>query len=176
VLHIDDDDTTRRLVQRALAPRADIKFASASRGTLGVEIARIYQPAVVLLDMQLPDVNVGEVLHRLRNDPRTSTIPVIILSGDFAHGLHQELLEIGVAAHLTKPLDVRALLDTIDAVIVEGNPSPPSPRNQGWLLSLLSPEGVTASVFLGRILHDALVAMSRAIELPLSVFDSLCVL
>ena len=161
VLHIDGDNDGRDLVERAFAPRADIRLVSASRALLGLELARVHQPSVVLLDKKLPDLSGDEVLQRLRADPRTSTIPVIIV---------------------TKPFDVRSIVDRIDQLIVS-SPVPPrhggserrrrGPNQCGRLHALLSPEGLTA----GLLVHDILQqATTRAIRLPLDVFDFLSLL
>ena len=62
----------------------------------------------------------GEVvLRRLQTNPRTAEIPVVILGADARAGLIQRLLEQGVRAFLTKPLDVKEFLELPDAVAAE---------------------------------------------------------
>jgi CheY-like chemotaxis protein len=82
-------------------------------------MARDHQPSVILLDIHLPDVNGDKVLTRLRDDPLTRTIPVVVLSADASERQIQRLLNLGAAAYLTKPLDVHKLLDTVDEMIRE---------------------------------------------------------
>ena len=55
-----------------------------------------------------------EVFRLLRDDPRTRDIPVIVLSADAIPARMQRLLEAGVRAYLTKPLDVPSLLAAVD--------------------------------------------------------------
>jgi CheY-like chemotaxis protein len=59
------------------------------------------------------------VLHRLQANPKTAGIPVVILSADARPGLIQRLLELGARCFLTKPLDVKELLELLDAVAAE---------------------------------------------------------
>jgi len=60
-----------------------------------------------------------EVLRRLRAEPRTAEVPVVILSADARPALIDQLLGQGVRAFLTKPLDVKELLELLDAVAGE---------------------------------------------------------
>src|SRR5262245_44986120 len=82
VLYIEDNAANLRLVERVFERRRDIEMLAATRGLLGLELARTEQPNVVLLDLHLPDMDGDEVLRRLRSDPLTQGIPVVILSAD----------------------------------------------------------------------------------------------
>ena len=124
VLYIEDNAANLRLVERVFERRPDIRMISATRGLLGLEMARTRQPAVVLLDLHLPDIDGDEVLRRLRADELTQTIPVVILSADASDRQIQRLLEAGAAAYLTKPLDIHNLVDTVDQVIPRTTAAP----------------------------------------------------
>jgi CheY-like chemotaxis protein len=69
-----------------------------------------HRPELVLLDVHLPDTEGGEVLARLRDDPATATIPVIMVSADATQRQVQRFLAAGARAYFTEPLDVRDLL------------------------------------------------------------------
>ena len=84
------------------------------QGRLGLELAREHLPALVLLDLHLPDISGDEVLQRLRDDPVTAKIPVVIVSADATPGQIQRLLNAGALAYLTKPIDVAELLGMLD--------------------------------------------------------------
>jgi CheY-like chemotaxis protein len=84
------------------------------QGSRGLELARDHRPQLILLDLHLPDMSGSEVLERLRHDPRTRSIPIVILSADATAGQVTRLLEQGAAAYLTKPLDVHELLTLVD--------------------------------------------------------------
>ena len=120
VLYIEDNLSNLKLIERILARRGDVEVVSAMQGRLGVELARQHHPTMILLDLHLPDVNGEEILRRLREDPLTSAIPVVIVTADATSGQVQRLLTAGATAYLTKPLDVAKLLSVIDDVLPVG--------------------------------------------------------
>ena len=67
-----------RLIERVLARREDVELLPAMQGRLGITLAREQQPAVILLDLHLPDVSGEEVLRELQDDPATAAVPVVI--------------------------------------------------------------------------------------------------
>jgi CheY-like chemotaxis protein len=69
---------------------------------------------VVLLDLHLPDIPGEEVLRRLRADPRTSSIPVVVISADATRDSLDRLRSAGADAYLTKPLDLDEFLSTLE--------------------------------------------------------------
>ncbi|MBI4935732.1 MAG: response regulator [Actinobacteria bacterium] len=71
-------------------------------------------PDLLVLDLHLPDIGGDEVLRRLRTDPRTSTLPVVVLTADAAPQVRQRLLTLGADAFLAKPVDIADVLSWID--------------------------------------------------------------
>ncbi len=120
LLHIEDNPSNLRLIERILSRRDDIVVVSAMQGRFGIELARQHQPALILLDLHLPDISGEEILHRLREDPATSSIPVVMVTADATTGQVQRLLSAGAAAYITKPLDVAMLLEVIDGILAGG--------------------------------------------------------
>ncbi|HEX2155822.1 MAG TPA: histidine kinase, partial [Actinomycetes bacterium] len=59
------------------------------------------------------------VLRRLRAEPRTAQVPVVVLSADARPTLIKELLAQGVRAFITKPLDVKELLELLDTIAAQ---------------------------------------------------------
>jgi len=114
VLYIEDNLANVTLVQRIAAQRKGVEIIPAMQGRLGLELAREHIPALVLLDLHLPDISGDEVLQRLRDDPVTAKIPVVIVSADATPGQIQRLLNAGALAYLTKPIDVTELLGMLD--------------------------------------------------------------
>ena len=117
ILYIEDNVANIILVQRIMAKRNDVELLPAMQGRLGVDLARTHRPTVILLDLHLPDIPGDEVLQMLRDDPRTSAIPVIVISGDATPRQIQRLQTAGAAAYMTKPYDVRELLDTVTELV-----------------------------------------------------------
>ena len=119
VLHIEDNLSNLTLIERVLAQRPGVEVIAAMHGRLGLELAREHRPALVLLDLHLPDMGGEQVLQRLRDDPATASIPVVIVSADATPGHVQRLLGAGATAYLTKPVDVRELLRLLDDTLAD---------------------------------------------------------
>jgi len=118
VLYIEDNPSNLRLVQQILARRPAVTLLTAMQGRLGLDIAREHRPDLVLLDLQLPDVPGEDVLAALRSGEETRDIPVVVVSADATKGQISRLLDAGAQAYLTKPLDVRRLLELLEAQVV----------------------------------------------------------
>ena len=114
ILYIEDNDSNLRLVTRILERRPAIHLLTATTGTLGLEMALEHRPDFILLDLNLPGLNGDEVLAELRADPRTSDIPVAMLTADGRPETRERLLAAGARAFLTKPFAVRDLLQVVD--------------------------------------------------------------
>ncbi len=120
VLYIEDNLSNLQLVERVLSRLPAVKLITAMRPQLGLDLASKHHPDLILLDLHLPDMPGQQVLQRLRADPATARIQVVILSADARPELVGRLLhEEGVRAFLTKPLEVKQLLDLLRTVASE---------------------------------------------------------
>jgi len=117
VLHVEDNSSNLRLVERILRQRGGVQLLTAARGDIVQDLVRQHRPDLVLLDLHLPDIDGEEVLRRLQADPHTAGLPVVVVSADGTHGYRERLLAAGAAAYLTKPLDVPHVLETIDGLL-----------------------------------------------------------
>ena len=124
VLYIEDNLPNLRLVERILARRPDITLLHAADGELGLNLAREHRPALILLDLNLPDIHGEQVLEELLGDPRTADIPVMVISADATPGQIERLTAAGARAYHTKPLDVGTFLAAVDRfAITSGEPA-----------------------------------------------------
>jgi CheY-like chemotaxis protein len=114
LLYIEDNQPNVELVQHILSFRPGITLLTAPDGATGLRLAARYQPDLILLDLNLPDLQGDEVLAKLRASGRTAAIPVVMISADATAGQIDRLLAAGATAYLTKPLDVRRFLEMID--------------------------------------------------------------
>jgi len=117
VLCVEDNPANMELVEQLIARCPDLRLVPAVNGNLGVELARSVRPAVILMDINLPDINGIKALEILRKDPATARIPVVALSAnamprDIARGL-----EAGFFRYLTKPIQVKGFMDTLNAAL-----------------------------------------------------------
>ena len=117
VLYIEDNLSNLKLIQQILARRPEITLLTAMQGRLGLEIAKEHRLDLILLDLQLPDIPGDQVLTALKAEDATREIPVIIVSADATKGQIRRLLERGARAYLTKPLDIRHLLQLLEEVL-----------------------------------------------------------
>lgn len=121
VLCIEDDLTNRQLLHEIGKLSEGLEFLMAARASEGLRIARSMRPDAILLDLMLPDGPGEEVLAALRADPLTSETPVIIVSADNEPQRRMNLEAAGAVAYLTKPIDIPALVTTIDQAIASRN-------------------------------------------------------
>jgi two-component system cell cycle response regulator CtrA len=114
VLLVEDDLTTQQSIQMMLESVGMIVDTS-DLGEDGLEIGKLYEYDIILLDIMLPDMDGFEVLRRLR-DSRVDT-PVLILSGLGESENKVKGLSSGADDYLTKPFDKAELLARIQAII-----------------------------------------------------------
>ena len=112
VLHVEDNIANVRLVEEVFAGDV-VQVVAAGTGQLGIDIAATMQPDVVLLDLHLPDMPGWDVLRALRDRPQTAHTPVIVLTADASPAQERRMLALGVAHHLTKPLDIDELRSAV---------------------------------------------------------------
>ena len=130
VLYVEDNVSNLQLVEQVLSRRPEVTLIPAMRPELGLDLAAEHHPDLILLDLHLPDMPGEEVLRRLRANPTTADVPVVILSADARPSQIEQLLGQGARAFLTKPLDVKELLDLLDAIAAEREqPGPPAPAS-----------------------------------------------
>jgi signal transduction histidine kinase/ActR/RegA family two-component response regulator len=121
VLYIEDVAENLQLVERVLKRRPSITLLASAFGGAGLDLAREHHPDLILLDVHLPDMTGDEVIRSLRASPATSTIPVVALSADATKHQIDRVMAAGAVAYMTKPIDLRQLLQTVDNTI--GEPS-----------------------------------------------------
>lgn len=114
VLYIEDNLSNLNLIERILEQRPEIHLISAMQGEIGIDLAREHHPDLILMDLNLPDMSGHEALLRLRSDPATNAIPIVVVSADATPGQIERLITAGAKGYLVKPLDVKTFLATIE--------------------------------------------------------------
>ncbi|MBD1918096.1 MULTISPECIES: response regulator [Cyanophyceae] len=113
ILHIDDNEANRYIVRRILQ-NAGFAVVEAATGTAGLEALALHQPALIILDVQLPDLNGFEVCRQIKANPRTRFIPVLHLSASFVKSQDKaEGLDSGADGYLAQPVEPIELLATV---------------------------------------------------------------
>lgn len=120
---IVDDVATNRIVLKVKLMAVSYQVLQASSGTDALECARRDMPDLILLDQSLPDMNGVEVCKRLKDNPETVHIPIIIITDSTDNSTKISALRAGVDEFMAKPLDelnllarVRSLLRARDTV------------------------------------------------------------
>lgn len=117
ILYIEDNLANVELVQRILARRPGTTLLRATLGEVGFQLARDHRPDLVLLDLHLPDMGGEETLSRLRAEPRTESIPVIVMSSEQRERPTERLRALGIAGFMPKPIDIHAFLELVDRTL-----------------------------------------------------------
>jgi PAS domain S-box-containing protein len=104
LLYVEDNSTNLRLVEELIGRLPNLRLLSAADGSLGIELARAYQPEVILMDINLPGISGTDAMKVLRADPATAHIPIIALSANAMPHDIEDGLEAGFFRYLTKPI------------------------------------------------------------------------
>ena len=119
ILIVDDDEGLTRLFQLVLSRRLkDVEIEIVSSGAQALQSIRDCRPALVLLDLMLPDIDGAEVCRRLRAEPATRNLPVIIISGREDTLLVAQ--SVGATDCLRKPFLPQVLVQLVRSVLHDG--------------------------------------------------------
>lgn len=107
VVLVDDNLIIRTFIKAIL--KTNYKIVEAADGLEGIELAKTIIPDIIITDVMMPKLDGISMVQQLRNDDKTSHIPIIMLSGKAA--LEDKLtgLEAGIESYLTKPFSVKEL-------------------------------------------------------------------
>jgi PAS domain S-box-containing protein len=119
ILYVEDNLANFELVERVLESRPDLELLTTMNGNLAFELAQQHRPDLVLLDLHLPGMSGEDVLRRLKRDPATRDIPVVVVSADATERRIKDLLAAGAVEYLTKPLDIHRFVAVVDETLAE---------------------------------------------------------
>jgi CheY-like chemotaxis protein len=114
VLIIDDDADLRRLFATTLG-RAGLATVTAADGLLGLQLTRAGAPSVVVMDLEMPGMSGWEVLERLRADPDTAAVPVVLVTG--CPIPEDQVRAARLHAYLQKPVAMSRLLAAVQSAL-----------------------------------------------------------
>lgn len=117
ILHVDDNEANRYIVNRILQ-NAGFTVVEAATGAAGLKAVAEHQPALVILDVKLPDIGGFEVCRQIKANPETAFIPVLHLSASFIQSQDKaEGLDGGADAYLAQPVEPIELLATVRSLL-----------------------------------------------------------
>ncbi|MCU0513909.1 MAG: response regulator [Anaerolineae bacterium] len=123
ILYIEDNPLNMRLVRKMLLSDG-YTVLEAVDGAGGLAAAEREQPALILVDINLPDVDGLEVVRRLKNNPVTASIPAIALTANVMHGDKTRCLEAGCDGYLAKPVARLEMLNIIRYFLTRDHSTP----------------------------------------------------
>jgi len=114
ILYIEDNVANVHLMERVMRQRPGIELRHAPEGGEGLRVLQGGGVDLVFLDMHLPDMSGDDVLRSIWENPQTRTVPVIVLTADASPAVARRVKAAGAADCLTKPLNIKRVLATID--------------------------------------------------------------
>lgn len=118
ILYVEDNEFNRKIVRQLLA-QTGYRLREATDGEAGLQAAQQEPPDLILMDVQLPKLSGLEATRRLRGDPRTAGIPIIVITSYALSGDAQKAKDAGASAYLAKPYSPRDLLAKIREFLPE---------------------------------------------------------
>jgi len=119
VLIVEDNEKNLKLVRDVLQAKG---YATLEAGTAeeGLQLARMHNPGLILMDIHLPGMNGIDALKALRAEGATAAIPVIAITASVMKESVREVMAAGFNAFIEKPIDVRGFLDKVRGIVGEG--------------------------------------------------------
>jgi len=113
ILVVEDNEKNMKLFRDVLQATG-YRTLEASTGRQALMLATEHEPALVLMDIRLPDMDGVEALSRLRMDERTASIPVLAVTAQAMKTDRERFMEAGFDGYVSKPVDIDELLTTVE--------------------------------------------------------------
>ena len=116
VLVVDDHDFNLRLLERLLEMEGR-QVRSADSLAAAEQALAEEEPAMIVLDMNLPDGSGLELTRKLKSEPRTASIPIVACTAAVLQADEQRALEAGCDAFVAKPIDLRRFSTLVSSIL-----------------------------------------------------------
>jgi CheY-like chemotaxis protein len=116
-----DDQPDEREIQTAMLGHLGYEVRAAEDGDAGLRLALESQPDIILLDVAMPKLDGFEVCRRLREDPRTASVPVVFFTASVVGDVEARAREAGASGIMVKPLDPHEVARRVQEMV--GPPS-----------------------------------------------------
>ena len=125
ILIVDDDPKIQDILTRMLS-RDGYQTETASDGfEAGAQVMK-FKPGLIILDLIMPEMNGFEVCKKVKNEPDTSHIKVLAITGYDTEENKEKIMKAGADGYLTKPLDRKILLQNIENLLNQKGKKPGS--------------------------------------------------
>jgi two-component system cell cycle response regulator DivK len=119
ILYIEDNPGNRMLVRRILEAEG-YKVTEATDGPAGLEIAAQKQFALILLDINLPEIDGYDLAKRMRSMPNLDDVPILAVTANVMQGDKERTLAAGCDGFIPKPIDVDKLPELVKTALDKG--------------------------------------------------------
>ena len=116
ILVVDDEYSIRELLRKFLSLQG-YEVETANDGVDALEKVFHSLPNLIILDIMMPGMDGLEVCKKLRQNERTKSIPILIITGLFSQDIIRQAIEFNVVDVLNKPFSLYKLLDTVQNVL-----------------------------------------------------------
>ena len=116
ILCVEDNDDNMFMLHRRLT-RAGFEVKVAMNGAEGVEWAKTLLPDLIVMDLNLPGLDGWEATRRLKNQPETKHIPIIVLTAHTTEKSRERAFAAGCDDYATKPIDFGGLVQKIQSLL-----------------------------------------------------------
>lgn len=116
ILVVEDDDDIRALAELMLVD-ADYDVLTAASGEEGLHLLEEQSVDLAILDVMLPGIDGWEVCRRIRTNPRTATLPVMIFTVRSERLDREKVEQVLPDGYLNKPFDKKELLNTVQSLL-----------------------------------------------------------
>ena len=123
ILIVEDNEKNMKLVRDILQHQGHATL-EATTGEEGVRLAIAERPALILMDIQLPDIDGIVALGRIRAEPALDHVPVLAVSASVMPDEQQKIVASGFDAFITKPINLKAFQETVQRFLEKGRSAP----------------------------------------------------
>jgi two-component system, chemotaxis family, chemotaxis protein CheY len=122
ILIVDDSPTIRKMVRASLRPLDSFDFVEAANGLAAIEQLALGPVALMILDLNMPDMHGVDVLRFLRSHPSSRGVPVVVLTTRGDDASRDAAMTAGATQYLTKPFVPQALLSAAQDLLRSVSP------------------------------------------------------
>lgn len=112
-----DDEPDIRVLTRMMLEKAGHSVVEAVNGEEGLEMLKKHRPDLILLDVMMPGMKGWKVCEKIKANKKTMNIPVVMFTIRASEDSVKKSYECGADAHISKPFDIKELLDTVDKLL-----------------------------------------------------------
>ena len=118
ILYVEDNQDNRLLIRRILTAEG-FNVVEAEHGRRALEIVDVLQPALILVDINLPDIDGYALTAKLRIKPHLDKVPIIALTANVMRGDRERTLAAGCDGYIQKPIDIDQFYELINRYLKE---------------------------------------------------------